>query len=149
MAATATGPVVLYVEDNHLDVMLVRQAFIEAKVAGTLHVVENAVQAFSFLVKQPPFQDAPDVDLVLLDLNLPVIDGVRALTIIKTSIDLKAKKVAVFTSSERSADRATCLRLGAAAYESKPSSYEGYVALAHRLSGVLSDGCPPQPATTR
>jgi two-component system response regulator len=128
---------VLYVEDNPLDVQLVRTAFKEAALQVNLHVVENAVQAFSFLVKQPPFAKAPDVDLVVLDLNLPVINGVRALTIIKTSIDLKKTRVAVFTSSERSEDRSICQRLGAAAYENKPSTYDGYLELARRMKRRL------------
>jgi CheY-like chemotaxis protein len=140
---------VLYVEDNPLDVQLLRTAFQEAAVRVNLHVVENAVQAFSFLVKQPPFVDAPDVDLVVLDLNLPVINGVRALTIIKTSLDLRKTRVAVFTSSQRSEDRSICQRLGAAAYETKPSTYEGYIELARRMKQRLEEPACEDPNLTR
>jgi CheY-like chemotaxis protein len=130
---------VLYVEDNPLDAQLVRTAFAETGVRANLHVVENAVQAFAFLVKQSPFAHAPDVDLVVLDLNLPVINGVRALTIIKTSEDLKRTRVAVFTSSQRSEDRSICNRLGAVAYETKPSTYDGYLDLARRMRHRLEE----------
>jgi CheY-like chemotaxis protein len=132
---------VLYVEDNPMDATLVRQAVAEAAVPATVHVVPNAVQAFSFLARQAPFAEAPSIDLVLLDLNLPIIDGVRALSLIKTSPDLKSKPVAVFTSSERAEELSRCIRLGVIACEKKPQTYEGYLALARKLGKVIDEGC--------
>lgn len=62
---------ILLVEDNPGDVRLTKEAFKDGKVANTLHVVENGVDALGFLFQRNDYADAPCPDLVLLDLNLP------------------------------------------------------------------------------
>ncbi|MCU1591066.1 MAG: response regulator, partial [Frankiales bacterium] len=66
---------VLLVEDDPGDVLMTREAFEDHKLANTLHVVSDGVEAMAFLRKEGTFSEAPTPDLVLLDLNLPKMDG--------------------------------------------------------------------------
>ncbi len=136
---------ILYVEDNVDDILLVKSALAERQVEIYLHVVVNAVLAFSFLAKQGAYVDAPTVDLVILDINLPIINGVKALNIIKTSPELRDIPVLILTSSERSEDRNLCLRMGVIAYHVKPKVWDEYLHLADTLKEAITTGCVAEP----
>ena len=66
---------VLLVEDDPGDVLLIEEAFADNKVRNRLHTVSDGVEALQFLRREGPYADAPQPDLVLLDLNLPRMDG--------------------------------------------------------------------------
>lgn len=132
---------VLYVEDNEGDIHLVKSALAERRVQVDLHVVPNAVQAFSFMARQGAFAQAPPVDLVILDINLPIINGVKALSIIKTSPEWRNIPVIVLTSSERSDDRNLCVRMGVIGYHVKPKLWDEYLHLADTFKEAISTGC--------
>lgn len=133
MLALATWNV-LVVEDNPGDVRLIREAFAEIRNLE-LEVVGNSVLALQYLGKLGPYADAPTPNLVILDLKLPVFDGIYALTEIRRAGKWEDIPIVMFTSSEQSEDRRRCLALGAVAYQVKPRLWTDWVEV---LAGMLS-----------
>jgi len=111
---------ILMVEDNPGDVRLTREALKGGKVLNQLHVVEDGVAALDFLYRRPPHQNAPRPDLILLDLNLPKMDGREVLTRIKSDDALKIIPVVVLTTSQAEEDVLRAYRLSANCYVTKP-----------------------------
>jgi len=111
---------ILMVEDNPGDVRLTREALKGGKVLNQLHVVEDGVAALDFLYRRPPHQNAPRPDLILLDLNLPKMDGREVLARIKSDDSLKIIPVVVLTTSQAEEDVLRAYRLNANCYVTKP-----------------------------
>jgi len=111
---------ILLVEDNPGDVRLTQEVLKEGKVHNQLSVVENGVQALSFLKKENGYKDAPTPDLILLDLNMPKKDGREVLLDIKKDKDLKKIPVVVLTTSQAEEDILKVYDLNANCYVSKP-----------------------------
>jgi CheY-like chemotaxis protein len=111
---------ILMVEDNPGDVRLTREALKGGKVLNQLHVVEDGVAALDFLYRRPPHQNAPRPDLILLDLNLPKMDGREVLARIKSDDALKVIPVVVLTTSQAEEDVLRAYRLSANCYVTKP-----------------------------
>ena len=111
---------ILMVEDNPGDVRLTREALKGGKVLNRLHVVEDGVAALDFLYRRPPHQDAPRPDLILLDLNLPKMDGREVLARIKSDDSLRVIPVVVLTTSQAEEDVLRAYRLSANCYVTKP-----------------------------
>ena len=111
---------ILMVEDNPGDVRLTREALKGGKVLNQLHVVEDGVAALDFLYRRPPHQNAPRPDLILLDLNLPKMDGREVLARIKSDDSLKIIPVVVLTTSQAEEDVLRAYRLSANCYVTKP-----------------------------
>ena len=84
---------VLLVEDSPGDVRLTQEAFRDANVHINLHVASDGVEAMAFLRREGKYADAPRPDLILLDLNLPKMDGREVLAQIKESATLKTHPV--------------------------------------------------------
>ena len=84
------APQVLLVEDSPGDVRLTREAFKDANASITLHVASDGIEGMAFLRREAPYVQAPRPDLIVLDLNLPRMDGRELLAIIKADDDLKA-----------------------------------------------------------
>jgi CheY-like chemotaxis protein len=108
------------VEDNPADVRLTREAFKDAKVLNRMHVVEDGEAALAFLRREGKYAHAPRPDLVLLDLNLPKIDGREVLAEIKADANLKRIPVVVLTTSEDQKDILRAYDLHVNAYITKP-----------------------------
>ncbi|MBA2479332.1 MAG: response regulator [Planctomycetes bacterium] len=141
MSTTALRPLhVLYVEDNPDDVLLVRQACAERQVNAEIHVVENAVQAFSFMARQGEYAAKPKPSVVILDLNLPIINGVKTLNIIKSAPEWRGIPVVILTSSQRPEERNLCMRMGVVSYQIKPKVWDDWLELASALKRVLDEG---------
>lgn len=99
----ATDPEVLLVEDNPGDVRLVEEALQET--AGSLHITRDGREALQFLRQEDEFDDAPQPDIVLLDLNLPKVDGAQVLEEIRSDPALEGIRVVIITSArERDVD---------------------------------------------
>ncbi len=127
----------LIVDDNRGDITLMLQAIGDAGVAVDPVTADGATAAFA-LLRALAVDALPDA--IVLDLRMPVIDGLTALTILKASAPLDQIPVVVLTSSESPVDRVECLRAGAACYASKPMTIAGYVDLAKSLAQSLEHG---------
>jgi len=111
---------ILLVEDNPGDARLTAEALKENKVANLLHVARDGVEAMQFLRREGPFGQATRPDLILLDLNLPRMDGREVLEQIKQDDTLKTIPVIILTTSEAEADIVKSYQLHANCYITKP-----------------------------
>ena len=111
---------ILLVEDNPADADLTREGLADGRFLHTLHHVTDGVQALQFLRREGKYADAPTPDLVLLDLNLPKMDGRQVLQAIKGDPVLRRIPVVVLTSSEAEADIIRSYDLHANCYMCKP-----------------------------
>ncbi len=116
---------ILLVEDDPEDVEITRRAFERGRVLNALHVVHDGEEALAFLRRQGPHAraPAPRPGLILLDLNLPRLDGREVLRTLKADAELKRIPVVVLTTSADEADVLGCYELGANTYITKPVQY--------------------------
>jgi CheY-like chemotaxis protein len=124
---------VLLVEDDPGDVLMTREAFEDYKVRNRLHVVNDGVDAMAFLRREGPHSDAPRPDLVLLDLNLPRMDGREVLNAIKSDPELSSIPVVVLTTSEAEEDVLRSYTLHANAYVTKPVDFERFIHVVRQI----------------
>ena len=124
---------VLLVEDDPGDVLLIREAFEDNKVHNRLHVVSDGVEAIDFLRKQGENGQAPTPDLILLDLNLPRMDGREVLAEIKADEDLRQIPVVVLTTSKAEEDVLRSYKLHANAYVTKPVDFERFIEVVRQI----------------
>jgi CheY-like chemotaxis protein len=117
---------VLLVEDDVADVALVTDAFAGHDLASDLHHVADGAEALAFLRREAPYPDAPRPDLILLDLNMPRVDGRQVLAEIKADDGLKAIPVVVFTTSAATDDVVTSYGAHANAYVTKPIDLDDF-----------------------
>lgn len=118
---------ILLVEDNPGDVRLTIEGLNEGKVRNNLHVARDGVEALEFLRRQGPFTDAVRPDLILLDLNLPRMDGREVLAEVKSDPDLKTIPVVVLTTSSAEQDILHSYQLQANCYITKPVDLEQFI----------------------
>ena len=117
---SATPLQVLLVEDSPGDVRLTQEAFREANRRIMLHVASDVVEAMAFLRREDPHRKAPRPDLILLDLNLPRMDGREVLAHIKGDNELMTIPTVILTTSDAEADIVKSYELHANCYLSKP-----------------------------
>jgi CheY-like chemotaxis protein len=118
---------ILLVEDNQADVRLTIEALKEGKIANNLSVARDGLEATEFLRKTGKFSNAPDVDLILLDLNLPKKDGREVLADIKSDPGLKGIPVVVMTTSKAEEDILKSYDLHANCYVIKPIDFDKFI----------------------
>jgi CheY-like chemotaxis protein len=118
---------ILLVEDSPADIIITREAFQEAKLLNTLHVVEDGVQALDFLRRQGAYASAPRPDLILLDLNLPRKNGREVLEEVKRDPDLMSIPVVILTTSSADDDIVNAYNLHANCYVVKPVGFENFL----------------------
>ena len=111
---------VLLVEDSPGDVRLTQEAFRTANPAIRLHVARDGDEALAFLFRRPPFESATRPDVILLDLNLPRMDGREVLAEVKTDPDLRDIPVIILTTSSAPKDVELAYERGANAFMRKP-----------------------------
>lgn len=121
---------ILLVEDNPADVRLTVEALKEEKVYNNLHIVNDGEEALAFLHKTGKYADEPRPDLILLDLNLPKIDGREVLKEIKNDPDLKIIPVVVLTVSKAEEDILRSYNLHANCYINKPVDLKQFIKVA-------------------
>ena len=119
---------ILLIEDSRADVKIIERALAETSVAHRLTVQHDGKAALDFLEGLNDRDDAAELhpDLILLDLNLPGIDGSQVLSRIKTDSRLRAIPVVVLTTSRREEDIAQIYLAGANTFIQKPSEYPKY-----------------------
>jgi len=124
---------VLLVEDDPGDVLLIREAFGDNKVRNHLHVVADGVEALTFLRREGEHADAPQPDLVLLDLNLPRKDGREVLAEVKGDDALQHIPVVVLTTSKAEEDVLRSYKLHANAYVTKPVDFDRFIDVVRQI----------------
>jgi CheY-like chemotaxis protein len=117
---------VLLVEDDPGDVLMTREAF-EEFLHNRLDVVSDGCEALAYLRREGEYADAPRVDLILLDLNLPRRDGREVLAEIKADEILRHIPVIVLTTSRAAEDVLRSYQLHANAYVTKPVDFDGFI----------------------
>jgi CheY-like chemotaxis protein len=118
---------ILLVEDDEGDVLLTTEALEASKITNIMHVARNGEEALAFLRRDEGFADAPRPDIVLLDLNLPRVDGREVLAQLKDDPDLRRIPIVVLTTSEAEEDILRSYDLHANAYVTKPVDFERFL----------------------
>jgi|LNFM01.1.fsa_nt_gb two-component system response regulator len=126
---------ILVAEDDPDDRLLLRDAFEEAGLSHPLAFVENGVELLTYLKGWPPFEARRLPGLILLDLNMPKMDGRTALVEIKGDSHIKRIPIIVMTTSNAEDDIQTTYDLGVTAYVSKPGTHQGLVDIVSSLGG--------------
>jgi CheY-like chemotaxis protein len=129
-------------EDNRGDVLLIRRALAEHGIEHELHVVHDGEAAITFLSRMGQPDGVPCVDLVLLDLNLPKVDGSQILRELRTHPQCADTPVIIVSSSNASSDRSRIAALGISHYFQKPSELDAFM----RLGAVVRVVLDNQPA---
>jgi CheY-like chemotaxis protein len=125
---------VLLVEDSPGDVRLTREAFREANGSVQLHVAVDGVEAMEFLRQEGVHGEAPRPDFILLDLNLPKMDGREVLAHIKADDGLRTIPTIILTTSEADADILKSYELNANAYLRKPVTLDAFEGLVRSIN---------------
>ena len=118
---------ILLVEDSLPDIELTLEALSEAKVANQVTVARDGAEALAHLRREGDASDAPRPDLVILDLNLPKVDGHEVLAAMRADPDLRRIAVAVLTTSSSEADVVRTYDLGANCYLTKPVDLQQFM----------------------
>jgi two-component system response regulator len=124
---------VLLVEDDPGDELMTREAFEDNKIGNTLHVAHDGEEALDFLYHRGAHADAPSVDLILLDLNLPKYDGRQVLEKIKSDPELTHVPVVILTTSASEEDILRSYKLHANAYVTKPVDVNQFIAAVRQI----------------
>jgi CheY-like chemotaxis protein len=125
---------VLLVEDSPGDVRLTVEAFRDANMSIALHVASDGVEAMAFLHQEGIHANAVRPDLILLDLNLPRMDGREVLARIKEDESLKTIPTVILTTSEAEADIVKSYQLQANCYLSKPVQLDAFESLVRSIN---------------
>ncbi len=125
---------VLLVEDDDNDVFITRKGFEEAKLSVNLHHVANGQECMAFLRKDGRYSDAPTPDLILLDLNMPVMDGREVMAEIVKDQQLRKLSVVILTTSNGARDILDMYNLRCSSYIVKPVDFTQFRRVIQQLS---------------
>jgi CheY-like chemotaxis protein len=132
--AQKTRPIqILLIEDNPGDIRLTQEAFKESLISLVLNVATDGVEGINFLRKNPPYQDAPTPDLILLDLNLPKRDGREVLQEVKSDEFLRRIPVVILTTSTAEQDIQKAYSLHVNSYINKPVDFDKFFEIIQRI----------------
>lgn len=140
---------ILLVDDNDDDILLLEESLSESKFVNLLHVVRDGEEALKYLRREGPFHDAVLPGLVLLDINMPRMNGFDVLSAMKADPALRTIPVVMLTTSTRDEDVVRSYDSGACSFVSKPVNFD-------KLKNVLRQfalywslvAVVPQPAAT-
>ena len=118
---------ILLVEDSPGDVRLIQEALKESKVLNEIYLVEDGLEAMSFLRREDKYPSVPRPDLILLDLNMPKKDGREVLAEIKADDELKRIPVVILTISLDEEDVFKTYNLHANCYITKPIGFDQFM----------------------
>lgn len=145
--------VILLVEDDPADVELTQYTVKKSKVLVDLQVVGDGVEALAFLRQEGKYIDAPRPDLILLDLNLPRMDGRTFLSEMRADFNIKTIPVVVLTTSQTDEDILKSYQLGANCYVTKPVGLDEFTQVVNAIEDFWFSivrlpknpvSCPPQ-----
>lgn len=117
---------ILLVEDNEDDVLITQRGFKKSRFAVNLHHVANGKECMAFLLKEGKYADAVKPDLILLDLNMPLMDGREVLSEMVKHDELRKLPVVVLTTSDDARDILSMYDLRCSSYIVKPISFEQF-----------------------
>jgi CheY-like chemotaxis protein len=118
---------IVLADDDEDDCLMTREAFTRHRLGDDFHVVGDGEELLRFLRRQPPYENAPRPGLVLLDLNMPRMDGREALREIRADPALRDIPVVVLTTSGAEEDILRTYALGANSYVRKPVGFDSLV----------------------
>lgn len=118
---------ILLIEDNPGDVRLTEEAFKETDVPNRISVAKDGVEALAMLQRRPPYTNAVAPDIILLDLNLPRMDGRELLADLKRDPDLAHTPIVVLTTSNAPADIRQAYELGGNCFVTKPVDLDEFM----------------------
>ena len=122
---------ILIADDDIDDCLMTQRALADARVFNPIHFVHDGAALLDYLHGRPPYGDSvtsPRPSLLLLDLNMPKIDGREALAVIKGDPNLRRIPVVVLTTSKAEEDICSTYNLGANSFITKPASFDSLVA---------------------
>jgi two-component system response regulator len=128
---------ILWVEDNISDVLLIKEAFREARFRSNLTVVEDGVEAIKYLFRRGRYSRSRRPDLIILDLNLPKKSGREIITDIKADPTLLEIPLVVLTSSSHDRDVLDGLNPERCLYLVKPLSFDAIVDMAKQIQSFM------------
>jgi CheY-like chemotaxis protein len=118
---------ILLVDDSPDDIMIAKRAIKECDIRNKVYVTYDGDEAIQFLRKEGNYKDVPTLGLVILDLNMPKVDGFEVLETIKGDDKLKSIPIIVLTSSSRPEDIERAYQLGCNSFIVKPLSFEDFI----------------------
>ncbi len=126
---------ILLIEDNEGDILLTRKAFEQGKISNHLSIARDGKEGVDFLLKQGKYTDVevPTPDLILLDLNMPKMNGIEFLDYIKNIEQFKKIPVIVLTTSDSDEDVIKSYNLHASSYIKKPVDFNQFVEIIRNL----------------
>lgn len=131
MTATVQNSPILLIEDNPIDLDLTLRAFASRKITNKIEIARDGEEALAFLTRWD--NGAPKPSVILLDLNLPKINGLEVLKILKDHPEYKSIPVVILTTSSQSSDMETAYLLGVNSYITKPVSFEKFIEVATQI----------------
>ena len=136
---------ILLVDDSQADIDLIGEVLSMNKRPYHANSVNDGMKAMSYLHRRGNYARAPRPDLILLDLNMPRLDGRQVLQQLKCDPDLSKIPVVVFTTSGANADIVRCYELGANCYLTKPGNLWDFIAVVQSMANFwLGFACLPQ-----
>jgi len=130
---------ILLVEDNEGDIVLTLEALRAAKVVNGVHVVKDGEAALQYLRKEDIYKNMETPDLILLDINLPKVNGLEVLTEIKNDVDLTVITVVMLTTSDSEKDILESYQHHANCYITKPADFEKFMQVVHMIKNFWID----------
>lgn len=137
MATSPATPItILMADDDEDDIMFAHNALKECRLANDFHSVRNGEELLDYLYRRGEYQklaDSPRPGLILLDLNMPLMDGREALEFIKADPDLRAIPVVILTTSSAEEDIYKTYDLGASSFITKPVTFSALVEIMRHM----------------
>lgn len=124
---------ILLVEDNEGDILLTLEAMKQARISNKIDIVKDGEKALKYLLKEGEFKDARTPDIILMDINLPKIDGLEVLNHIKNDDKLKVIPVVMLTTSDSEKDILKSYQNHANCYITKPVNFENFMKVIQTL----------------
>ncbi|MEW6420484.1 MAG: response regulator [Deinococcota bacterium] len=137
LMSEATPIEILLVEDSEPDILLTEEAFAAAGVTNRLHLARDGVEALDFLRQVGEYADAPRPDVILLDINMPRMNGMEVLAELKRDPQLMTIPVIVLTTSQADEDILRSYQAHAASYVVKPIDFEHFYQAIHALGRYM------------
>ncbi len=125
---------ILLLEDEAADAYLVKIALKENKILARLHHVVDGYEGLSFLQQKDEYSNMPRPDLILLDLNMPRMNGYEFLAAVKNDERFKSIPIVVLTTSDVESDVVSAYQLGAASYITKPTGIDQFMSMINKIS---------------